>query len=101
MKLKPAPKRIPRFRSEAEERKFRETHDTDGTLDWSKARLVTFPNLRPSTRTISLRLPEALLNTIRVEANRRDVPYQSLMKIWLAEKVEQVQSAGMAKHKRG
>jgi predicted DNA binding CopG/RHH family protein len=101
MKLKPAPKRIPRFRSEAEERKFWETHDTAGYLDWSQARFVSFPNLRPSTKTISLRLPQSLLNSIRVEANKRDVPYQSLMKVWLAEKIEQVRSAHLAKRKRG
>jgi predicted DNA binding CopG/RHH family protein len=88
MKLKPAPKRSPRFRSEAEERKFWESHDSTVYLDWSKARLVALPNLRPSTKTISLRLPVSLLNAIRREANKQDVPYQSLMKVWLAEKLE-------------
>ena len=83
-KLKP----IPHFRTEAEEREFWETHDSTPYVDWSKAQRVTFPNLRPSTKTISLRLPQSLLNNIREEANRRDVPYQSLMKVWLAEKVD-------------
>jgi predicted DNA binding CopG/RHH family protein len=82
-KLKP----IPRFRSEAEERAFWESHDTTDYVDWSKARRVRFPNLKPSTTSISLRLPLELLEQIKVAANRRDVPYQSLIKIWLSEKV--------------
>jgi predicted DNA binding CopG/RHH family protein len=81
---------MPRFRSEAEERQWRESHDSVDYVDWSKAQRVTFPNLKLSTKTISLRLPEYLLNDIRREANKRDVPYQSLMKVWLAEKVAQV-----------
>jgi predicted DNA binding CopG/RHH family protein len=83
-KLKP----IPRFRSEAEERRFWETHDSTGYVDWSKARRVQFPNLKLSTTAISLRLPQGLLDRIKVAANRRDVPYQSLIKVWLAEKVD-------------
>jgi predicted DNA binding CopG/RHH family protein len=82
-KLKP----IPRFRSEAEERRFWETHDTTEYLDWSKAQRVRFPNLKPSTTAISLRLPLSLLEQIKIEANKRDVPYQSLIKMWLSEKV--------------
>ena len=82
-KLKP----IPRFRSEAEERRFWETHDTTEYLDWSKAQRVRFPNLKPSTTAISLRLPLSLLEQIKVEANKRDVPYQSLIKMWLSEKL--------------
>lgn len=82
------PKPVPEFKSEAAERAFWQDKSNDATdyLDWSKARVVTFPNLQPSTRTISLRLPENLLDTIRVQAHRLDVPYQSLMKVWLAEK---------------
>jgi predicted DNA binding CopG/RHH family protein len=80
-------KKIPKFRSEAEERKFWETHDTEGLIDWSTAQRVTLPNLKLSTRTISIRLPASLLDRIKVEANKRDVPYQSLIKVWLAEKV--------------
>ena len=83
-KLKP----IPTFKSEAEERKFWETHDSTDYLDWSKAERVRFPNLKPSTTAISLRLPVSLLEQIKIAANKRDVPYQSLIKIWLAEKVE-------------
>jgi predicted DNA binding CopG/RHH family protein len=83
-KLKP----IPRFRNEAAERKFWETHDSADYVDWSKARRVQFPNLKLSTAAISLRLPQGLLDRIKVAANRRDVPYQSLIKVWLAEKVD-------------
>ena len=82
-KLKP----IPVFKTEAEERKFWETHDSTDHLDWSKAVRVRFPNLKPSTTAISLRLPVSLLEQIKIAANKRDVPYQSLIKIWLAEKV--------------
>jgi predicted DNA binding CopG/RHH family protein len=87
-KLKPIRGPIPQFRSEAEERKFWETHDTADYVDWSKARRVQFPNLKLSTKAISLRLPQHLLDRIKVAANKRDVPYQSLIKVWLTEKVE-------------
>jgi predicted DNA binding CopG/RHH family protein len=80
------PKPIPRFKSEAEERRYRETHASDQHLDWSKAERVRLPNLKPSTTSISLRLPVALLERIKIAANRQDVPYQSLIKTWLAEK---------------
>jgi len=83
------PKSIPKFRSEAEERRFWETHDSSGHVDWSKAKRVRFPNLKPSTTSISLRLPVTLLDRIKVAANKRDVPYQSLIKTWLAEKTEE------------
>jgi predicted DNA binding CopG/RHH family protein len=83
-KLKP----IPRFRSEAEERRFWETHDSTEYVDWSKAERVRFPNLKLSTQSISLRLPQSLLERIKVAANKRDVPYQSLIKVWLTEKVD-------------
>ena len=76
-----------RFRSEAEERRYWETHDSADTIDWSKAKRVRFPNLKPSTTAISLRLPVGLLERIKVAANKRDVPYQSLIKTWLSEKV--------------
>jgi predicted DNA binding CopG/RHH family protein len=83
-KLKP----IPRFRSEAEERRFWETHDSTEYVDWSKAKRVRLPNLKLSTTAISLRLPLGLLDRIKIAANKRDVPYQSLIKVWLAEKVD-------------
>jgi predicted DNA binding CopG/RHH family protein len=82
-KLKP----LPRFASEAQERKFWETHDSTDYVDWGKAKRARFPNLKPSTTAISLRLPVSLLEQIKVAANKRDVPYQSLIKAWLAEKV--------------
>jgi predicted DNA binding CopG/RHH family protein len=89
-------KPIPKFRSESAERAFWEdkSNDTSEYFDWSKAELVEFPNLQPSTRTISIRIPESLLDRIRVQANKLDVPYQSLMKVWLAEKAEEMGSPG-------
>lgn len=88
-KLKP----IPKFRNEAEERRFWETHDSTDYVDWSKAKRMRFPNLKPSTTSISLRLPVALLDRIKVAANKRDVPYQSLIKTWLAEKTDEQASS--------
>ncbi|MDN5874392.1 MAG: BrnA antitoxin family protein [Nitrosospira sp.] len=82
------PNKIPEFRNEAEERAFWEAHDSSNYLDWSKARNASFPNLKPSTKTISLRLPEGLLDRIKIEAHKQDVPYQSLIKTWLANKVD-------------
>lgn len=84
-KLKP----IPSFKTEDEERDFWATADSSEYFDWSKAEEVIFPNLKPSTETISLRLPEYLLARIKQIANSKDVPYQSLMKIFLAEKVKE------------
>jgi predicted DNA binding CopG/RHH family protein len=84
--MKPKLKSIPKFRSEKEERKFWETHDSTEYLDWATAVHARFPNLKSSTQAISIRLPISLLERIKVEANKRDVPYQSLIKIWLSEK---------------
>ena len=86
--MKRAFKPLPRFRSEAHERKFWETHDSTEYLDWNRAERARFPNLKPSTTSISLRLPVGLLERIKVAANKRDMPYQSLIKAWLAERVE-------------
>ena len=80
-------KRIPRFANERKEREFWETHDSTDYVDWSKAKKVRFPNLNLSTVAISLRLPVSLLEKIKIAANKRDFPYQSLIKTWLAEKV--------------
>jgi predicted DNA binding CopG/RHH family protein len=80
-------KSIPDFANELEERAFWEKNDSAEYIDWSKAKRVVLPNLKPSTQTISLRLPQHLLETIKTAANARDVPYQSLIKIWLQEKV--------------
>ncbi|MEA2742874.1 MAG: hypothetical protein QOG25_1245 [Acetobacteraceae bacterium] len=82
-KLKP----VPAFSSEAEERLFWETHDSTDYVDWSKAQRVRLPNLKPTSAAISLRLPVPLLERIKIAANKRDVPYQSLIKTWLAEKI--------------
>jgi len=86
---KPKIKPIPEFASEAEERDFWDSADTAEYFDWSQARLVVFPRLKPSTKPISMRLPETLLADIKRLANEQDVPYQSLMKIYLAERVAQ------------
>jgi predicted DNA binding CopG/RHH family protein len=80
-------KSIPVFKTEAEERKFWETHDSTDYIDWSKAERVRFPNLKPSTTAISIRLPSCLLEQINDAHNKPDEPYQSLIKMWLAEKV--------------
>jgi predicted DNA binding CopG/RHH family protein len=84
-KLKPTP----RFRNEAEERVFWEAEDSSAYVDWSRAKRARFPNLKPSTTAISLRLPVGLLDRIKIAANKRDMPYQSLIKAWLAEKAGQ------------
>lgn len=78
----------PKFQSEADQRTFWESHDSSEYVDWNAAQKISLPNLKPSTKTISLRLPIALLEKIKIEANRRDMPYQSLIKAWLAEDVQ-------------
>jgi predicted DNA binding CopG/RHH family protein len=83
-KLKP----VPRFRNEAEERQFWESHDTADYFDLSKAQRAHFPNLKLSTTSISLRLPQHVLDRIKIAANKRDVPYQSLIKVWLSERLD-------------
>ncbi len=80
-------KTIPNFANEIEEQAFWESHDSTEYLDWGKAQSVVLPNLKPTTKTISLRLPQHLLDSIKAAANSRDVPYQSLIKVWLQEKV--------------
>lgn len=82
-------KRMPEFKTEAEERAFWETHDSSDYLDWGQAQSASFPRLKPSTKTISLRLPETLLDRIKIEANKRDMPYQSLIKAWLSQDVNE------------
>ncbi|MBI5134988.1 BrnA antitoxin family protein [Candidatus Uhrbacteria bacterium] len=81
-------KKIPHFKTEQEERKFWASHDSADYLDWSKAQHAVFPNLKTSTRTISIRLPEDLLARIQSQANQRDVPYQSYIKVILAESMD-------------
>lgn len=81
-------KPIPTFKNEDDEREFWATHDSTEFVEWSKAKRAVFPNLKPSTKSISLRLPESILVGLKMLANKRDVPYQSLLKVFLAEKVE-------------
>lgn len=88
--VKPTLSPVPTFTSEADERAYWETgagRDSTEYLDWSKARKTALPNLKPTTKTISLRLPQHLLDSLKVAANSRDVPYQSLIKVWLQEKL--------------
>jgi len=82
-------KQIPDFSNEDEERDFWATHDSTDFLDWSQAKPAVLSRLKPSTKTISLRLPESMLNELRLLANKRDVPYQSLIKIMLQERIDQ------------
>lgn len=80
---------IPRFESEEAEREFWSDQDSSELIDWKQAQAVRFPNLRPSTKTISVRFPESLLEELKIIANKRDVPYQSLLKIFVAERVDE------------
>jgi predicted DNA binding CopG/RHH family protein len=80
---------IPQFKSEDEERDFWSENDSSDYVDWKKAQVIRFPNLKPSTKTISVRFPEILLDDLKILANKRDVPYQSLLKIFVAERVEE------------
>lgn len=82
-------KRIPHFKNDEQEREFWATHDSVDYIDWKKSKRITFSKLKPSLKTISLRLPESMLETLRLIANKRDVPYQSLLKIFLAERLEE------------
>ena len=81
-------KALPKFRNESEEARFWATHDSTDYVDYSKAKRAVFPHLKPSTETISLRLPKSVLSHLRAMANKRDVPYQTLLKVFLAERVE-------------
>ena len=80
-------KKIPKFKSEDKERKFWEDHDSTEYVDWKKGKRVVLPELKPSMKTISLRLPASMLEELKLLAHKRDVPYQSLMKIFLSEKI--------------
>jgi predicted DNA binding CopG/RHH family protein len=85
--VKASAKPSPKFASEKDERTYWESHDSTDHLDWATAEKVSLPNLKPTTKTISLRLPQHLLDSIKAAANSRDVPYQSLIKVWLQEKL--------------
>ncbi len=82
-------KRIPKFRNEDEEREFWASHDSTDYIDWAEAKELIMPNLKPTLKTISIRLPEIMIEELKLIANKRDIPYQSLMKMFLAESVEQ------------
>ncbi|MFZ3123066.1 MAG: BrnA antitoxin family protein [Thermodesulfovibrionales bacterium] len=81
-------KKIPKFKNEDKEREFWATHDSTVFINWKKAKRILLPNLKPSVKTISLRLPKSMLEELKLLANKRDVPYQSLVKIFLAERIE-------------
>jgi predicted DNA binding CopG/RHH family protein len=91
-------KTVPTFRTEAQERRFWETHDTTDYVDWSAAQSIRLPNLKPSTETISLRLPAGLLADLKALANKQDVPYQSLLKMFLADRVAREWRASRSSH---
>lgn len=86
--MKTQKKTVPEFKSEQEEREFWATHDSSEFIDWENSSTALFPNLKPTMKTISLRLPETMLNRLKVLANERDVPYQSLMKMFLKERID-------------
>ncbi len=81
-------KKIPNFKSEVEERRFWQTHDSGEYMDWSDAEEAVLSELKPSTKSISLRLPESMLEQLKLLAHKRDVPYQSLVKMFLAERLQ-------------
>ncbi len=87
-------KQIPKFESEEQERSFWAEHDSADFVDWSGAQRRAFPKLRPTLRTISLRLPESMIGHLKVLANKRDIPYQSLLKQFLAERLQRELSKG-------
>jgi len=82
-------KKIPEFNNETEEKKFWKLHDSAEYVNWSNAKEVIFPNLKPTTRSISIRLPEMMIDNLRVLANKRDVPYQSLIKSFLQDRIDE------------
>lgn len=87
-------KTVPKFNNEDAERAFWAEHDSTEYVDWSKAKLAVMPNLKPATKTISLRIPETMLAELKLLANKKDVPYQSLMKIFLSERISKERKPG-------
>ena len=81
-------KKIPKFKNEIEEHLFWQKHDSSEYIDWSDAESVVMPKLKPSTRSISIRIPESMIEELKVLANKRDVPYQSLLKIFISERID-------------
>jgi predicted DNA binding CopG/RHH family protein len=88
-KAKKVVRKLPKFESEDQERQFWATHDSTEYVNWRQGQRVKLPNLRPTTRVISIRLPETMIESLKVLANKRDVPYQSLLKMYVAEKLEE------------
>ncbi len=82
--------KIPSFKNEEEEFQFWLTHGSERFVDWNNAKRVVFPNLKPTSKSISLRLPVDLLNQYKIQANKRDIPYQALIKMILAEGIKRV-----------
>jgi len=82
-------KKIPKFVNEDQERDFWTNQDSGDYIDWGKAQRASFPNLKPSTKTISIRLPESMLDDLKMLANKKDIPYQSLLKVFLAERIKE------------
>ncbi len=89
LKSKKTIRKIPKFENEDEEREFWASHDSLGYVNWQQAKRVKLSNLRPTTRTISIRLPESMIERLKVLANKRDVPYQSLLKMFVADRIEE------------
>jgi len=87
--MNPMKSRIPQFKNEDKERDFWASHDSTDHIEWSKGKQVVLSKLKPSLRSISIRLPESMIEELKLLANKRDVPYQSLLKIFLAEKIGQ------------
>ena len=85
-------KKIPKFKTMAQEKKFWDKNDTTDFFDWTQSKEISFPNLKPSVKSISLRLTESMLNDLKILANKKDVPYQSLMKLYLSEKIKEEHS---------
>ncbi len=88
-------KKVPSFKNESEEREFWANHDSSDYIDWSKADKAAFPSLKPSLKSISIRLPESMLEQLKVIANKKDVPYQSLVKFYLSEKIHEELEVGV------
>ena len=86
--MKTTKKELPDFNNEQEEREFWNTHDSEEYIDWEEAELARFPKLKPTTKSISIRLPQSLIEDLKTLANKKDVPYQSLLKLYLSERVD-------------
>jgi len=99
--MRKVPKKLPAFRNEDEEREFWRTHSPLDYFDVSRAQKVSFPNLKPSLKTISIRLSEDMLNTLKVLAHKRDVPYQSLVKMFLVRQIKEERASCLAEEVGG